>query len=61
MYLSFFISSLLSWYYLNINNLETENKNITYLDNDNNNLDYVKIEDNKNTSTDNRTKSIVKM
>ena len=45
-----------SWYYLNINNLETENKNITYLDNDNNNLDYVKIEDNKNTSPDNSDK-----
>ena len=42
-----------SWYYLNINNLETENKNITYLDDDNNNLDYVKVEDNKNTSSDN--------
>ena len=45
-----------SWYYLNINNLETENKNITYLDNDNNNLDYVKIEDNKNTTPDNSDK-----
>ena len=45
-----------SWYYLNINNLETENKNITYLDNDNNNLDYVKIEDKKNTSPDNTDK-----
>ncbi len=45
-----------SWYYLNINDLETENKNITYLDNDNNNLDYVKIEDNKNTSPDNTDK-----
>ena len=45
-----------SWYYLNINSLKTENKNITYLDNDNNNLDYVKIEDNKNTSPDNSDK-----
>ncbi len=45
-----------SWYYLNINKLETENKNMTYLDNDNNNLDYVKIEDNKNTSPDNTDK-----
>ena len=45
-----------SWYYLNINNLETENKNITYLDNDNNNLDYVKIEDNKNTPPNNSDK-----
>jgi cytoskeleton protein RodZ len=45
-----------SWYYLNINDLETENKNITYLDNDNNNLDYVKIEDNKNTSPNNTDK-----
>ncbi len=44
-----------SWYYLNINNLETENKNITYLENDINNLDYVKIEDN-NTSTDKSVK-----
>ena len=45
-----------SWYYLNINDLETKNKNITYLDNDNNNLDYVKIEDNKNTSPDDTAK-----
>ena len=45
-----------SWYYLNINKLETENKNITYLDNDNNNLDYVKIEDKKNTPPDNMDK-----
>ncbi len=45
-----------SWYYLNINNLETENKNISYLDNENNNLDYVKIEDNKNTSPNNSDK-----
>ena len=45
-----------SWYYLNINKLETENKNITYLDNDNNNLDYVKIEDNIDTSPDNTNK-----
>ena len=45
-----------SWYYLNLNNLETENKNITYLDNDNINLDYIKIEDNKNTSPDNSDK-----
>ena len=45
-----------SWYYLNINKLETENKNMTYLDNDNNNLDYVKIEHNKNTSLDNKDK-----
>ena len=45
-----------SWYYLNINNLETENKNITYLDNDNNNLDYVKIEDKKNTPPNNSDK-----
>ncbi len=45
-----------SWYYLNINNLETENKNITYLDNDNNNLDYVKIEDKKNIPPNNGDK-----
>ncbi|GIR62868.1 MAG: transcriptional regulator [Alphaproteobacteria bacterium] len=45
-----------SWYYLNINKLETENKNITYLDNDNNNLDYVKIEDKKNIPLDNTDK-----
>jgi cytoskeleton protein RodZ len=45
-----------SWYYLNINNLETENKNITYLDNDNNNLDYVKIEDKKNIPPNNSYK-----
>ena len=45
-----------SWYYLNLNKLETENKNITNLDNDNNNLEYVKIEDNKNTSPDNTNK-----
>tara|TARA_A200000113_G_scaffold152858_1_gene137750 strand:+ start:36 stop:1052 length:1017 start_codon:yes stop_codon:yes gene_type:complete len=46
-----------SWYYLDINKLETENKNITYLDNENNNLDYVKIEDNKYTSPDNTDKT----
>ena len=45
-----------SWYYLNIDNLETGNKNITYLDNDNKNLDYVKIEDNKKISPDNTDK-----
>ena len=45
-----------SWYYLNINKLETENKNITYLDNDNNNLDYVKIEDKKHTPPNNSYK-----
>ena len=33
-----------TWYYLNINNLEIENKNISYVDTNNNNLDYVKIE-----------------
>ncbi len=58
--LSAFLFSLViysSWYYLNINNLETENKNITYLNNDNGNLDYVKIEDNKNTSP-NKTNKI---
>ena len=32
-----------SWYYLNINNLESNNKIVANLDNDNNNLDYVKI------------------
>ena len=42
-----------SWYYLNINSLETENKNITYLENDNNNLDYVKIENKNITLSDN--------
>jgi len=52
----FFFFFYSSWYYLNINNLETENKNITYLDNDNNNLDYVKIENNKNTPSDNTDK-----
>jgi len=45
-----------SWYYLNINDLETENKKITYSDNDNNNLDYVKIEDKKNTPPNNSDK-----
>ena len=35
-----------SWYYLNINNLESNKTNIANLDNDNSNLDYVKIEDN---------------
>ena len=45
-----------SWYYLNINNLETANKNITYLDNDSNNLDYVKIENNQNTPQDDMEK-----
>ena len=37
-----------SWYYLNINNLESNNKNIAIFDNDNSNLDYVKIEDKPN-------------
>ena len=45
-----------SWYYLNISDLETENKNITYLDNDSNNLDYVKIENNQNTPLNNMEK-----
>ena len=45
-----------SWYYLNINNLETENKNITYLNKDSNNLDYVKIENNQNTPLNNMEK-----
>ena len=45
-----------SWYYLNLNNIETENKNIASLDNEINNLDYVKIEDNKNTPPDNTDK-----
>ena len=45
-----------SWYYLNINNLESKNENITYLDNDNSNLDYVKIEDKKNMPLDNMDK-----
>ena len=45
-----------SWYYLNINNLDTKNKNITNLDYDNINLDYVKIEDNKNTPQENMEK-----
>lgn len=45
-----------SWYYLNIYNLETENKNITYLDNDNSNLDYVKIEDKQNLLINNQDK-----
>jgi cytoskeleton protein RodZ len=54
-----FIFSLIiysSWYYLNINDLETENKNITYLDNESNNLDYVKIENNPNIPLDNMDK-----
>ena len=34
-----------SWYYLNINKLENNDKNIANLDSDNSNLDYVKIED----------------
>ena len=37
-----------SWYYLNINNLESNNKIVANLDNSNNNLDYVKIEDKSN-------------
>ena len=54
-----FIFSLViysSWYYLNINDLETENKNITYLDNDNMNLDYIKIENKQNIVTENSDK-----
>ena len=45
-----------SWYYLNINNLETKTENITNLDIDNNSLDYVKVEDKPNTSLDNTDK-----
>ena len=59
-FLCTFIFSLViysSWYYLNINNLDTENKNITYLENDNINLDYVKIEDNNNSLLDNVDKT----
>ena len=41
-----------SWYYLNINNLETKTENITNLDMDNNSLNYVKVEDKQNTSFD---------
>ena len=36
-----------SWYYLNINSLENNIKNVTSSDDDNNNFDYVKIEDKK--------------
>ena len=45
-----------SWYYLNINNLESQNEDITYLDKDNSNLDYVKVEDKQNISLDNSNK-----
>ena len=41
-----------SWYYLNLNNLESTNKNIAKLDIDNSNLDYVKIEDKQNLNPD---------
>ena len=49
-----------SWYYLNINNLESDNKNIAILYNDNSNLDYVKIEDKLNSPLDNTNKIISK-
>ena len=45
-----------SWYYFNINNLATQNEDITYLDKDNSNLDYVKVEDKQNISLDNSNK-----
>ncbi len=45
-----------SWYYLNINNLETTNEDITSLDKDNSNLDYVKVEDNQNSSLNHSNK-----
>lgn len=41
-----------SWYYLNINDLETTKENITYLDKENNNLEYVKVENKKNNLSD---------
>ena len=41
-----------TWYYLNINNLEIENKNISYVDTNNNNLDYVKVESKKENLID---------
>ena len=55
-FLCTFIFSLViysSWYYLNINNLESDNQNITFLDNDNSNLDYVKIEDKQKNTLEN--------
>jgi len=42
-----------SWYYLNINDLDIKNENITYLDKENNNLDYVRVEDKQNNKLDN--------
>ena len=45
-----------SWYYLNITDLESQNKDITYLDKDNSNLDYVRVEDKHNISLDNSNK-----
>ena len=42
-----------SWYYLNINDLDINNENITYLDKENNNLDYVRVEDKQNNKLDN--------
>ena len=45
-----------SWYYFNINNLATQNEDITYLDKDNSNLDYVKVEDKQNVPLDNSNK-----
>ena len=41
-----------TWYYLNINNLETTSDKVTYLDKENKNLEYVKVEDKKNNLSD---------
>ena len=41
-----------SWYYLNINDLEIKNENITSLDKDNSKVDYVKVEDKQNSSSE---------
>ena len=49
-----------SWYYLNLNDLETKNKNLTSLDSKNKNLEYVKVEDKSNITPDNADKISIK-
>ena len=45
-----------SWYYLNLNDLESKNENIAQSNIDNKNLDYVKVEDKQNIQLDDTDK-----
>ena len=45
-----------SWYYLNLNDLESKKDNIVQPNIDNRNLDYVKVEDRQNIKLDNTNK-----